>query len=132
MKPRILVIDDDYVILMEMQNLFAKNGFDTKIAIDSFEAKELISHEYFDIVYTDMRMPGLDGADVCKIVKRLSPDTAVIIFSGSPSAMVNRQAEFLANGGIDMYLRKPVSNDDLLAATEKALKQRKKHKPLHN
>ncbi|MFC1709363.1 response regulator [Candidatus Omnitrophota bacterium] len=130
MKPKILIVDDDWAVLMKMQKLLFKDGFEVKIAFDSSEAKELVCRENFDIIYTNMSLSWIDGADLCKIVKTISPQTIVIVFSGSPQAMMDRLGAFLANGGMDLYLRKPLTNEEIVSSTYRALQKRERKKIL--
>jgi len=130
MKVKILVVDDDELVLGELQKLFQKNGFESKIASDGFNALDLIRREHFDIVYTDMKMPRLDGADVCKMIKEFSPDTLVVLVSGSPHAIADRQIAFLKNGGIDKFLRKPLSAQEIITATKELIDQKKQKQQL--
>lgn len=121
-KAKILIIDDEEEIVVEMQKLFARNGFPVKVALNGKEALKLVRQEYFDIVYTDMSMPVMDGVAVCKEVKKISPDSVVIVFSGSPHAMAKHQVDFLGHGGVDLYLRKPILSEDLLTTTKDVLR----------
>lgn len=130
-KANILIVDDDKDIAIEMQKLFSRNDFSSKVALSGPEAIELVRQEYFDIIYTDMKMPQMDGVMICKEVKKISPDTVVIIFSGSPHAMEKRQIDFLNRGGVDLFLRKPVSKEEILSATRDVLKAVERNRLSH-
>lgn len=124
MQGNILIIDDEEFIRNEIQRLFKRNGFESKKAAHAFEALELIRHEHFDIVYTDMKMHSIDGAEVCKLIKEIDPYTTVVLISGSPYAIENRKIDFLKNGGVDKFLRKPFSSGEIIAVTREILSRR--------
>ena len=81
---RILFVDDEPLILEGLQNLLRRfrKKWKMSFAIGGDEAIEWLEKEAFDIVITDMRMPGLSGADLLKNVKTNHPGTARIMLSG--------------------------------------------------
>ena len=125
-KARILVVDDDKLVLMGFQKILKEAGYDVKTTQSGKEAIEIVKNEKFDLVYTDMKMPEMNGADVCKGIKEISPELTVVLFSGSPRGVADKQFDFLMCGGIDKYIRKPLSSAEIIKTTEELLSKKDK------
>jgi two-component system response regulator PilR (NtrC family) len=82
---RMLIVDDEKYLRDTLRAFFEYQGFQVFEAADGIEASEKVRQDSFDLVLTDLRMPGLDGLEVLKLVKSLSPETAVLILTGYPS-----------------------------------------------
>ncbi|MFH1287725.1 MAG: response regulator [bacterium] len=124
-KGRILIVDDIEIVLTALQRVFEDAGYYVRTALNGKEAVETVKRESFDIVYTDMIMPGMNGVEVCKEIKSISPDTEVILFSGTAHGVAKYQIEFIASGGREELLRKPLSKNEMLGVTEKILQELK-------
>lgn len=124
-KAKILVVDDEQLILTGLQRVFEDGGYDIKTALTGNAALEMVKNEQFDLIYTDMVMPGMNGAELCRAIKRISPKTEVVLFSGNPTGLVALWQQFMHVGGRDEILRKPLSKEEILNATEKILSERK-------
>lgn len=131
LKGRILVIDDVQLVLTGLRRIFEDAGHYVETALSGEEAVEAVKRMRFDIVYTDMIMPGMNGVEVCKEIKSMSPDTEVILFSGTAHGVAKYQIEFIASGGREELLRKPLSKGEMLEATEKILQEMKKRSKEH-
>ena len=107
---RMLIVDDEKDIRTVLKAFFEIKGFEVSEATDGVEALEKINKESFDVVLTDLRMPGPDGLAVLKSVKPLWPETAVIILTGYPSSRNKATAMQL---GCDGFLSKPVRLEQL-------------------
>ncbi len=80
-KPRILIVDDEQSMREWMRLLFQRDGFEVLTAEDGVAARELVTREYLDVVLTDIRMPRLDGVQLLKAVRDLSPDAVVLMMT---------------------------------------------------
>jgi two-component system response regulator PilR (NtrC family) len=80
-KPRILIVDDEQSMREWMRLLFQRDGFEVLIAEDGMVARDLVAREYLDVVLTDIRMPRLDGVQLLKAVRELSPDAVVLMMT---------------------------------------------------
>ncbi|MDD5634173.1 MAG: response regulator, partial [Candidatus Omnitrophica bacterium] len=105
-KAKILVIDDEKLVLLGLQRIVEDAGYEVKTSIRGKEAVEMVRSEKFDIIFTDMKMPEMDGVEVCDAIKKIDPEMNVILFSGTPQGLAKRQIDFLNVGGTDKYLRK--------------------------
>ncbi len=80
-KPRILIVDDEQSMREWMRLLFQRDGFEVLTAEDGMTARDLVTREYVDVVLTDIRMPRLDGVQLLKAVRALSPDAIVLMMT---------------------------------------------------
>ncbi|MBU1084311.1 MAG: response regulator [Candidatus Omnitrophica bacterium] len=101
-------------------------GYYVKTAISKDEAVEEVSTERYDIVHVDLVLPYADGVAVCKEVKKRSPDTEVVLFSGHPKKLARHRSDFLNAGGRNEILRKPLDGEEIISITEKILKEKKR------
>ena len=119
---RILIVDDEKDIRDTMRAFFELQGFEVFEAADGVEAIERVREEPFDVVLTDLMMPGLNGLEVLKLVRSTSPATAVLIITAYPSPQVESKAMEL---GCDGFLSKPFRLDQLKSAVHQSLTRRR-------
>jgi len=124
MDNRILLIDDEPDILSTLEMTLNQEAYSVATATGGEAALALFRKQPFDLVITDMRMPGIDGAEVIRRVKALDPDVEVIMLTGY--ATLENAVTVLRNAGAFDYLTKPLEDiDDLLMVVEKALEKRR-------
>lgn len=128
MKPKILIIEDEPTMRIGMTHLLSSSGYHVKSCQDGLEGIAAIEREAFDLVITDMRLPGMDGLSILKRVKALSPSTGVIILTAY--AEVKAAVQSVKDGAFD-YVSKPFSNDELLILIERFLRFRNLETELH-
>ena len=122
MPPTILIVDDEPNIVIPLQFLMEQNGHSTLVAQSGEEALEIISKEKPDLVLLDIMLPGVDGFEVCEII-RLNPEwrNTRIIFLTAKGRDVD-----IAKGmvlGADEYITKPFSNQQIIDAVKKLLEK---------
>jgi DNA-binding response OmpR family regulator len=122
MPQKILIVDDEPNIVIPLQFLMEQNGYLTLVAQSGEEALESISKEKPDLVLLDIMLPGVDGFEVCEIV-RLNPEWRKIriIFLTAKGRDVD-----IAKGmvlGADEYITKPFSNQQIIDAVTKLLEE---------
>ena len=111
----ILVIDDEKGILTVIREILTKCGHRVEIAQNGYEGIQKFDNDNFDIVITDMRMPGLDGEGVVKhIRKSQNKSIPVIGISGTPW--------LLQNNGFDLVLPKPFQLKDLIDSVSRLIR----------
>ncbi|MEJ2105002.1 MAG: response regulator, partial [Ignavibacteriaceae bacterium] len=125
----ILCVDDEAVILDSFRKILVLDGYAVDTVENGKEALGLIQTHSYDFVFTDLKMPGMDGVEVTKSVKYIRPDIDVIIITGY--ATVETAVECMKYGAMD-YVQKPFTEDELLDFTKKSLIKRedKIHKTL--
>src|SRR5512145_3496316 len=103
---RVLVVDDNASLLRFLVSAFSANGCTVTQAATAEQALALIMEQSFDLVVSDIKMPGLSGLDLLRAVKGKQPGTPVVLITGVPS--VNSAVFGLRHGAYD-YLPKPFS-----------------------
>ncbi|MBI5883010.1 MAG: response regulator [Elusimicrobia bacterium] len=118
---RILCVDDEDVILDSFRKILVVDGYSVDTVQTGPEALGLIQTHHYDFVFTDLRMPVMDGVDVAKSVKHMRPDIDVVIITGY--ATVETAVDCMKHGVMD-YVQKPFTEGELLAFVKKALIKR--------
>jgi two-component system OmpR family response regulator len=114
---KILAVDDDPLTLKMLEKKLAKEGYDIETASDGIEAEKLISEKFYDIIITDLVMPGgVDGMDVLNAAKTKNKQTEVILLTAHAS--VENAVEAMRKGAAD-YLKKPINFYELTLRMEK-------------
>ncbi len=120
MTPRVLIVDDEARMVEIVGMVLRRDGFDVETFTIGSEALARHEEDPFDLVLTDMRMPGLDGLDILRRVREISTETPVILFTAH--ATVSTAIEALHDGAFD-YMQKPFDNDALRACVRRALER---------
>ena len=107
---RLLIIDDEKSILDLLTAVFKKEGYSVKTAFSAPRALDLLERESFDLVITDIKMPGMSGMDVLARVKERTPDMPVILITAFGS--IAQAVEALKAGALD-YIVKPFDIEEL-------------------
>ena len=108
---KILVVDDEQSLRDVLSIMLKRAGYAVTSAMDGEEAIEFLNKEIFDLVITDLRMPGMvDGLEVLRVQNEVSPGTKTILVTAYGSNQIRYQAAELGA----VYLDKPVQLDDLL------------------
>jgi DNA-binding NtrC family response regulator len=119
--PRVLVVDDKE----NMRKLLAKilaDGYAVETAEDGARALSLVATRPFDVVVSDIRMPGADGFELLRAVKARAPDTEVVLMTGY--ATVADAVRAMKEGAFD-YLEKPFDPDAALAVIARAAERKR-------
>jgi DNA-binding response OmpR family regulator len=109
-KRRILIIEDDEEMRSLLEDFFEEEGFETDSVGNGSEALRILVREIFDVVITDIRMPGLTGLEIIAGVRRLQPETSIIVITAFGSEEVHQKA---IERGADSYLEKPLQFHEL-------------------
>lgn len=118
-RPRILIADDEPEILRVFEMVLEPEGYEIFTAKDGLEAKALFEKHHFDVVLTDLTMPGLDGVDLLRAIRKVDLDVPVVFITAAPSLeSAIRAVEF----GALRYLIKPVRTQEILKVVREALK----------
>ena len=117
-RPRVLVVDDEASIRDLLAKTLALAEYDIDMAADGRSALERLRIIPYDLLITDLKMPGVDGLTVIKEARRLKADIPVIIITGFSTEASAIEA---VNLGVSGYLTKPFRVPRVLAAAAKAL-----------
>lgn len=120
---RIIIVDDESEILTLLKKFLESEDFEVHCTQDGYEVLALIDQMTVDIVITDIRMPGMDGMELLRRIKRKDELIEVIVLTGFAS-LEAAVSSMKSDGAFD-FLTKPIENfDDLLISIEKALSHR--------
>jgi len=123
MKEKILVVDDEKDILELIDFNLSKNGYRVRTVTSGEEALELIKENDYDLIILDLMLPGVDGFDICKIIKADKNKANI------PIVMVTAKADEADKVagleiGADHYVTKPFSPRELLAIVKATLRRK--------
>ena len=116
MPRRILVVDDEPLKRITLQIELSEHGYEVYEAADAQTARRIFDARPFDIVITDVRMPGMNGLDLLTYVKRLRPQVEVILMTAY--ATVDTAVLAIKRGAYD-YITKPFTTQDLLVKLDR-------------
>ncbi len=117
----ILIIDDEKSMRDFLSIMLKKEGYDVVSAETGADALRALQNEIFDLVISDVKMPGMNGIDVLKAVKEASPETVVIMITAYATA--ETAVEAMKLGAYD-YITKPFKVDEIKLIIQKALENR--------
>lgn len=116
----LLLIDDDLGVLDVLSEMLCTAGHTVVATHNAKKAMNLIQDNEFELVITDLFMPGIKGWDVAEKVKRKHPCTPVILITGST---VTYQGDDLSSRGVDLLLSKPITSQRLMQSVEDLLQK---------
>jgi CheY-like chemotaxis protein len=115
---RILVVDDNRDIRNVISQVLRLMGFDVALAGNGIEALAAFIESSFDLVVTDLQMPAMDGSKLALLVKERSPNTPVILITGTDGETVWKK---VTKGSVDSVIFKPFKLKDFQSAVQGAL-----------
>jgi EAL domain-containing protein (putative c-di-GMP-specific phosphodiesterase class I) len=116
-KRSVLIVDDEVPLARALERVLRAAGFEVTTTNDPTRALEAIMQTPFDVVLSDIMMPGLSGVDLLRVVRAYDLDVPVILMTGNPT--LETAMEALALGALQ-YLPKPTPNDVIVEAVERA------------
>ena len=117
-QPRIMVVDDDPSLRLTLEGILEDEGLDVVGAADGYQAIEMAKQSRFDLIFMDIKMPGINGVEVYKEVKRVSQSSMVVMITGfALEELIN---EALAEGAYAV-LYKPFAVGQIIDIVNKAL-----------
>lgn len=121
-KGRILLADDEPGLLKSYGRLLSGAGYEVSMVDDGVQGVDLFKRESFDVVVSDVSMPGLDGLELLRVVHEHDSDAQVVLITAGPSLdTAIRAVEY----GAVRYLTKPLETEELLGAVSRAVQLRK-------
>ena len=118
-KGNILVVDDEPQIARVLKTTLSSHGYGTRTAADGDEALQMMKDWSPDLLITDLRMPNMDGLELCRRV-RANSQIPIIVLSVRGEEKIKVQA---LDAGADDYVTKPFSTNELLARVRAALRR---------
>ena len=117
-KLQVLVIDDDAVVGRSFDRVLSDKGYEVSTALSGEEALETMENSKFDVVFTDIKMPGMDGLEVTERIKARCPWTPVVVITGYGTEDNEVKASVLGASG---FVRKPLTPEMIENITLKAV-----------
>ncbi len=121
MTPRILIVDDEEKFVDYLSKRLVNRNYDVTTSLSGEDAVEKIRHYNFDVVILDVLMPGIDGIETLRQIKKMKPLIEVIMLTGHAS--VESGIEGMKLGAYD-YLMKPCETDELVSKINKAYERK--------
>jgi formate/nitrite transporter len=121
MAEKMLIIDDEEIVLKSCRKIFEAEGFEVVTTANPQEGLKLVSEKSFDVILCDWMMPGFDGLDVVEEIDKRSPNSTVVMISGYPS--VGRATEAMKRGAMD-YVAKPFRPEEIVEVVKKAVRRK--------
>jgi two-component system, NtrC family, nitrogen regulation response regulator NtrX len=122
MKPRILVIDDEAGIRDSMRMILEYEGYECLLAATGPDGLAIVEREPLDLVFLDIKMPGMDGIEVLDRIRAVSDGLPVVMVSGHGT--VSTAVEATRKGAFD-FIEKPLASDRVLLTVRNAVDQRR-------
>ncbi len=117
-KTQVLVIDDDAVVGRSFDRVLTGKGYEVSTALSGEEALKTMNEADFDVVFTDIKMPGMDGLEVAERIKARCPWTPVVVITGYGTTENEARASVL---GVSGFIRKPLTPEIIESVTLKAV-----------
>lgn len=115
--PHLLIVDDELHVRESLGRWFIEDGYEVATAASGKEALAILGRQRFDVVITDIKMPGMDGIELQRRIHETDPDVAVLVITAYASVSTAVQA--LKDGAYD-YMVKPFDPEELSLVVEKA------------
>lgn len=122
----ILIVDDELVVIKSAERVLRSEGYSVEGALGGREAIMKIGQNDYDLVFTDLKMPEVDGITLIRWIKKMKPSIGIVIITGYPSQDTIKEALEL---GIIDYVPKPFTPSVLLDVTERAVEWTRGRKP---
>ena len=119
---KILVVDDDEAMCQFLSIMLKKEGYDVSTVNDGHSAIQKVKEDGYDVVITDIKMPGMSGLQLLEAIKAVDPSMPVVIMTGFAS---QSSAIAAVNKGAFQYLEKHASNDEVKIVVRNAIEMRK-------
>jgi DNA-binding NtrC family response regulator len=120
-KIKVLLVDDEEDFVKALAERIDMRDLNSEVALNGEQALQIVEDEVPDVMVLDLRMPGIDGIEVLRRVKKAYPKVQVVILTGHGSDKDEKEARKL---GAFEYLQKPVDIDHLVKTLKKAYRKR--------
>ena len=118
---KVLVVDDDAVVGHSINRVLTERGYQVRETMSWSEALEELGHQNYDMVFTDIRMPGMDGLDMASRMKKSHPEMPVVVITGHGTEASEKRARDL---GVAGFLHKPLSPESIIENADRVMRER--------
>src|SRR5512134_3014868 len=117
MSGSVLIVDDERTLARAMKAFLTESGYETETASDGEQAVEALERLRPDVVFTDVRLPGMHGIDLLRRIREFDPSIAVVVMTAFGS--IEQAVEAVKLGAFD-YVKKPVDLEELKLLADRA------------
>lgn len=117
---KILIVDDEKAIVSLMEQAFSRAGFGVKSAQSGEDALELLKQDRIQVMFLDLNMPGMDGIELCRAIRKDMPMAMIFAVTGYASLF---ELSDCREAGFDDYFKKPVNIKTLVKTAEDAFEK---------
>jgi CheY-like chemotaxis protein len=127
-KKEILFVDDESSVRMMIENAFTTAGYQVTLAENAESALQILKSRHFNVIFLDLNMPGMNGMELCKVIKKDKPLTIIYAITGYASLF---QLADCREAGFEDYFIKPVNLEVLFKATQYAFEKIERWKKIN-
>lgn len=114
---KILIVDDDSIVIQSCCRILEAEGIELHTASTVEMGEKTLAENNYDLMLTDIKMPGKDGFEMIQRAKKVRPDMPVLIMTGY---LTSETVEHSHRFGVNNYIAKPFTPEELLAAVQRA------------
>lgn len=118
MAEKLLIVEDEDTLCESLKRVFTKEGYETDIADSAEAAFDLLKDKTYDLIITDIILPGISGIELLSRYKKQNPEQKVVIMTAYAS--METAVEALKAGACD-FIIKPIMHDEMKRVVKKAL-----------
>ena len=122
-KKRICFVDDEPDIILLCKIVLEEAGFEVYTFTDSILALNNFKPNFYDLIVLDIKMPNMDGFELCKKIKKIDQKIKVCFLTASEMYYENFRKKDPERLDKDLFLRKPIENDELIKRVNKIIEQ---------
>lgn len=116
---RILVVDDEEAIGIGMSEILNDEGFEAAYVVNGRDAVEAIKEKPYSLIFMDIVMPGMNGLETYREIRKARPNTKVVLFTGYFRDAEDVILQGIKEGMIDEFIRKPYFADEIIRSARK-------------
>ncbi|MBI5233672.1 MAG: response regulator [Deltaproteobacteria bacterium] len=118
-RAEVLIVDDEETVCIGMSEILKDAGFRAGYVISGTDAIKTVTQRPVSLVFMDMVMPGMNGLDTFRGIKKIRPDAKVVLFTGFFKEVDNIIFQGIKEGMIDEYIRKPFFAEEIVKTAKK-------------
>lgn len=116
---KILVVDDEETVGLGISEILKDEGFEAGYVLSGMDAVNAIARDEYNIVFMDIVMPGMNGLDTYREIRKVRPNTKVILFTGYFRDAEDVILQGIKEGMIDEFIRKPYFAEEIIKSARK-------------
>ena len=120
MKKKIMAVDDEAIILKLMEQILSREGYEVTTTTNGHEALKILEKEEIRVFFLDLKMPDMDGIELCKKIKEIMPVACIYAVTGYVSDF---HIEWCREAGFDDYFVKPFTVETIVNAAAEAFEK---------